>query len=141
MLAGQTTGGKTAGRGRPKTDDSSRPTLDESYPHCADDDVAQAIGLKRTTYRKTKKVFDTANDEKAPEPIRAVAQQQMAALDTGETTAHAARQLAQGRRNRHRWHSTTPPACGGVCGGGGGGKASPDYSLDQLLSALALPPA
>jgi len=28
--------------------------------------------------------------------------------------------LAQERRERARWHSTTPPACGGVCGGGGG---------------------
>jgi len=30
MLAGQTSGGKTAGRGRPKTDDSCLPTLAES---------------------------------------------------------------------------------------------------------------
>ncbi len=90
MVAGQTTGGKTAGRSRAKTDDSSCPTLDKSYPHRADDDVAQAIGLKRTTYRKTKQVYDTANDATAPEPIRAVAQRQMAALDAGETTAHAA---------------------------------------------------
>jgi len=69
MLAGQTTGGKTAGRGRPKTDDSSCPTLDKSYPHRADDDVAQAIGLKRSTHRKVKTVYDTAHDEAAPAPI------------------------------------------------------------------------
>jgi len=94
MLEGQTTGGKTAGRGRPKNDDSSRLNSDESYTDegstRTDDQVAESVGLKRSTYRRTKAVFDTANDEKAPEPIRAVAQQQMAALDTGETTAHAA---------------------------------------------------
>jgi len=54
------------------------------------DKVAEQIGMKRTTYRKVKNVHDTAHDEAAPAPIRAVAQQQMAALNAGETTAHAA---------------------------------------------------
>ena len=70
----------------------ARPTLDEREPPSQRTDaaVAEAVGRKRSTYRKVKAVYDTAHDEAAPEPIRAVAQQQMAALDTGETTAHAA---------------------------------------------------
>ena len=45
--------------------------------------VAEAVGMKPRTYAKVKNVHDTANDEKAAEPVRAVAQQQMAALDAG----------------------------------------------------------
>jgi len=52
--------------------------------------VAEAVGMKPRTYAKTKKVYDAANDVTAPEPIRAVAQQLMVALDAGETTPNAA---------------------------------------------------
>jgi ParB-like chromosome segregation protein Spo0J len=57
--------------------------------------VAEAIGMKRSTYTKTKKVFDAAQSEETPEPIRAVAQRQMAALDAGDTTPHAAEQAVR----------------------------------------------
>ena len=36
--------------------------------------VAEAVGQKRSTHRKVKTVYDTANDAKVAEPIRAVAQ-------------------------------------------------------------------
>jgi len=44
------------------------------------DKVAEQVGRKTGTFRSLKKVWDAANDEAAPAPIRAVAQQQMAAL-------------------------------------------------------------
>ena len=70
MLAGQTAGGKTAGKGRPKTDDSSPPTLGESYRHERETGarVADTIGMKRNTYAKVKHVHDAANDEQAAGP-------------------------------------------------------------------------
>ena len=46
--------------------------------------VAEAVGMKRSTYAKTKKVYDTAKDETVPEPVRTVGQQQMAALFLAE---------------------------------------------------------
>ena len=62
--------------------------------------VAEAVGLKPDKYRKIKHVHDTANDESVPEPIRAVAQQQMAALDAGDATAHAAAQAVREAKRR-----------------------------------------
>ena len=52
--------------------------------------VAEQVGRKPTTFRSIQKVWEAANDDAASAPIRDLAAQQMAALDTGETTAHAA---------------------------------------------------
>jgi ParB-like chromosome segregation protein Spo0J len=71
--------------------DDPRATLREGRSR-TDAAVAEAVGMKERTYRKTKSVYDTAHDENAPAPIRAVAQEQMVALDTGQTTANAAEQ-------------------------------------------------
>jgi len=49
--------------------------------------VAEAIGMKPRTYAKVKHVYDTANNERGQLLLRAIAQQQLAALDAGETTA------------------------------------------------------
>jgi len=54
------------------------------------DKVAEQVGMKTGTFRSIQKVWEAANDETAPEPVRAVAQQQMAALDTKAATPHAA---------------------------------------------------
>jgi len=59
--------------------------------------VAEAIGMKPRTYAKVKYAHDTANDTTVPEPIRAVAQQQMAALDADETMPNAAYRQPQRR--------------------------------------------
>jgi len=102
MLAGQTSGGKTAGRGRPKTDDSSVPTLAQSY---RDDDktrtqVAEAVGMKRSTFAKVRHVHDTAQDDTLPAPLLAVAKEQMAALDAGDATAHEADKAVREAKRR-----------------------------------------
>jgi len=107
MLEGASVGGQTAGKGRAKGDDSPRPTLDEGYRR-TDTAVAETIGMKRSTYRKTKKVYDTANDDKAPEPVRAVAQEQMAALflaEVGVPLAGLKRDVitAQGRAEKPKF--------------------------------------
>ncbi len=60
--------------------------------------VAEAVGLKRETYRKVRRVYDTAAGKPGadgnPPPAHAqrVAAEQMAALDRGDTTPHAASQ-------------------------------------------------
>jgi len=97
ILVGASAGGKTAGRGRPKTDDSPCPTLDKGYApqRRTDAAVAEAVGMKRSTHRKVKAVYDAAKDDTLPAPIRAVAQQQMSALDTGDTTPNAAEQAVK----------------------------------------------
>ncbi len=88
MLAGITEDG-AGGRGKQKNPVATLPQ-GLGGDHKTRTQVAESVGKKPRTYAKIKQVYDTANDEAAPEPIRAVAQQQMAALDTGETTAHAA---------------------------------------------------
>ncbi len=61
--------------------------------------VAEAVGLKRETYRKARRIYDTAAGKPGPEgtppPPHAqrVATEQMAALDAGDTTPHAAAQV------------------------------------------------
>ncbi len=70
-----------------KPADSVPATLPEQNRGETRTQVAEAVGMKPRTYAKTKQVYDTANDTTAPAPIRAVAQEQMAALDTGQTTA------------------------------------------------------
>jgi len=92
ILEGASGGGQTAGRGRPKGEDSPTPTLVQGSraERMTATKVAEAVGMKRSTHRKVKTVYDTANDAKVAAPIRAVAQRQMAALDTGETTPNAA---------------------------------------------------
>ncbi len=52
--------------------------------------VAEVVGMKRSTFAKVERVHTLATDETQPEPVRATAQQAMAALDAGETTPHAA---------------------------------------------------
>ena len=52
-------------RQKRKPEDSVRPTLDEQTPMRTDEAVAEAVGMKRSTYAKTKKVYDTAHDEAA----------------------------------------------------------------------------
>lgn len=54
------------------------------------DKVAEQVGMKTGTFRSIQKVWEAANDEAAPEPVRAVAHQQMTALDTKAATPHAA---------------------------------------------------
>jgi len=80
MLAGVTEDG-AGGRGNSK---NPRATLHEGLSR-TDTAVAETIGMKQRTYAKAKKVYDAATGDKAPEPVRAVAQQQMAALDAEET--------------------------------------------------------
>jgi hypothetical protein len=79
--------------------DDPRATLREGRSR-TDAAVAEAVGMKERTYRKTKSVFDAASDTAAPAPIRAVAQEQMAALDTGQTTPNAAAQAVREAKRR-----------------------------------------
>jgi len=83
-----------------RTDLNLRPTLDTSGPQRTDEAVAQAIGMKRSTLRKVKAVYDTAKDETQPAAIRDLAAQQMAALDVGAATAHAADQAVREAKRR-----------------------------------------
>ena len=46
------------------------------------DKVAEQVGRKTGTFRNIQTVWEAANDETAPQPVRAVAQEQMTALDT-----------------------------------------------------------
>jgi len=69
------------------------------------DKVAEQVGRKPTTFRSIQKVWEAAHDEAAPAPIRAVAQQQMAALDTGETTPNAADKASRWGRCARRSRS------------------------------------
>ncbi len=61
--------------------------------------VAEAVGLKRETYRKVRRVYDTAVGKSGPDGspppphARQVATEQMAALDAGDTPPHAAAQV------------------------------------------------
>jgi len=101
MLAGVTEDG-AGGRGHKL---NPRPTLDEGLApqRRTDAAVAEAVGMKRGTHRKVKAVYDAAKDESAPAPIRAVAQQQMTALDTGTTTPNVAEHVVRaGRRQDGR---------------------------------------
>ncbi len=84
-----------------RTDLNLRPTLDTSGPQRTDEAVAQAIGMKRSTLRKVKAVYDTAKDETQPAPIRALAQEQMAALDAGEVTPNGADKTLREAETRH----------------------------------------
>ena len=72
-----------------KPADFVRPTLDEQKPMRTDAAVAESVGMKRSTHRKVKDVYDTAKDETQPAPIRELAKQQMAALDTGRVLSCA----------------------------------------------------
>ena len=67
MLAGASAGGVTAGRGRPKSEDSPRATLHEGYGR-TDAKVADAVGMKQRTFAKVKNVFESAADEKPVAP-------------------------------------------------------------------------
>lgn len=49
--------------------------------------VAAKVGLKKSTFAKIEKVWNAAKDASKPE-VQAVAQQQMARLDSGQTTVH-----------------------------------------------------
>jgi len=74
-----------------------RATLHEGLsPIRTDTAVAEVVGMKQRTYAKTKKVYDAATKGTAPEPVVAVARQQMVALDAGETTPHAAEKAVRG---------------------------------------------
>jgi len=89
MLAGVTEDG-AGGRGRKKNpvhncaqgSDSERKTRSR---------VAEEVGMGRGSFDRIKTVYETAKDEDAPAPVRAVAQQQMAALDTKAATKHTPR--------------------------------------------------
>ncbi len=94
MLAGVTEDG-AGGRGRQTNPPA---TLREGLRHARETvaQVAEAVGMKPRTFVKVEHVYHTAEgEEDAPEPVREVARQQLAALDAGETTPHAA-ELAQG---------------------------------------------
>ncbi len=87
-----------AGRGRPKTDDSSRATLHESYDeNRTDTTVAEAVGMKQRSYTKVKKVYDTANDTAATgtNPRRRAAADGRGQHGTNWFQSHA---LARGRQ-------------------------------------------
>jgi len=98
MLAGVTPDG-AGGRGHTL---NPRPMLDEGLApqRRTDAAVAEAVGMKRSTHRKVKDVYNTAKDDTLPAPIRAVAQEQMAALDTGQTTPNAAEQAVREAKRR-----------------------------------------
>ena len=58
--------------------------------------VAEAVGMKPRTFAKVEHIYHAAEgDEDVPEPVREVARQQLAALDAGEATPHAAERAAQ----------------------------------------------
>ncbi len=93
MLAGVTEDG-AGGRGHKK---NPVPTLAQGL---GDDgktrtQVADAVGMKRSTFAKVKHVHDTTRDDTQSAPVLAVAKQQMAALDTGQTTPNAAAQAVR----------------------------------------------
>lgn len=66
-----------------------------------DSQVAEAIGLKRDTFRKVQRVYTTANDEATPGPIRTAARQLLAALDAGEVTPNGADKTLREAETRH----------------------------------------
>jgi len=78
---------RAKGRQGERTD--LRATLHEGSGR-TDQEVAEAVGLKQRTYAKVRRVYHAAHDAATPEPLRVLAQQQMAALDAGETTPNAA---------------------------------------------------
>ena len=100
MLEGATAGGQTAGKGRPKSSDSPVANLPQGKGRTRDK-IAEQVGRKTGTFRSIQTAWEAANDDKAPEPVRAVAQQQMAALDTKAA-------MKRIPRLRRRWR---------VCGG------------------------
>ena len=54
--------------------------------------IAEAVGMKPRTFATVEGVYSVAEGKKdASESVREVAQQQLAALDAGETTPHARR--------------------------------------------------
>ncbi len=81
MLAGVTEDG-AGGRGHKK---NPAPTLAQGLGDNRETrtQIAEAVGMKARTFAKVKQVHDAAHDDTLPAPILAVAQQQMAALDTG----------------------------------------------------------
>jgi len=55
--------------------------------------VAEGVGMKPSTYANLEKVYDIAKgDQPAPAEVQEVAKEQMAKLDAGQTTIHAAEQ-------------------------------------------------
>ncbi len=62
--------------------------------------VAEAVGMKPRTYAKLKHVYDATKDETKPEPVRAEARQQMAALDAGDTNPTKAERAVRGANLR-----------------------------------------
>jgi len=103
MRAGVTEDG-AGGRGKGK---NPRPTLDEGFsgkqpdeptpiqPGRTDQRVADMVGMKRSTFRKERAIYQTATGEReAPPEVQEVAKEQMAKLDAGQTTIHAAEQRA-----------------------------------------------
>lgn len=82
-----------------------RATLHEGLGR-TDTAVAQAFGMKQRTYAKLREVYDAAQGKKRvrgkggatvevplPSPVVAVAQQQMAALDSKQATVNAAEKV------------------------------------------------
>lgn len=94
MLAGTTEDG-AGGRGNRK---NPPPTLAEGLPSERETrtQVAAAVGMKRSTYNKTKSVYDAATGPDVPEPVAEVARQQMAALDAGDTNPTKAERAVRG---------------------------------------------
>ncbi len=137
-FSGEARRSRAGGRGRPKTDDSPRLNSDEGYGASAtrtDTAVGEVVGLKRDKYRKVKAVYDTAKDEKQPAPIRDLAAQQMAALDTGETTAHAAEKAVWAAQGREKVRPLPAPApLADPFADVGTGSAEPVANIGQRLS-------
>ena len=59
MLEGASVGGQTAGKGRPKGEETPVATLPQGKGKTREQ-VAEAIGMKPRTYAKTKKGYDAA---------------------------------------------------------------------------------
>lgn len=80
-----------------------RPSSDEGNAshQRTDSQVAEALGLKRDTYRKVRRVYEAAHDATGPETICTVARQQLAALDAGEVTPNGADKTLREAETRH----------------------------------------
>ena len=61
--------------------------------------LGKAVGMSGATYERTMTVVNTARDETAPEPVRAVAKEALADLNAGKTTVNAARKKVQAAKN------------------------------------------
>lgn len=86
--ARQSDGGKKGMASRWNNSGAFAPELFQ--PHSTRREVADAVGMTESTYTRAKRVVEAAEDEAAPEPVRAAAVEARAEMDSGTSTVGAA---------------------------------------------------